>query len=66
MIVKMTILRLLGSSVDKEKMGIARPEGPPLRWFCPETSSVQGTRIEETVKKSVALVEPMPKHRRIR
>ena len=41
MIVKMTILRLLGSSDDKEKIGIARPEGPPLR-----------TRIEETVKKS--------------
>ena len=48
-IVKMTILRLLGSSDDKEKIGVARPEGPPLRGFC---SSVQGTRIEETVKKS--------------
>ena len=34
--VKMTILRLLGSCDDKEKMGVARPEG---------------TRIEETVKK---------------
>ena len=33
MIVKMTILRLLGSSDDKEKIGIARPEGPPLPWF---------------------------------
>ena len=33
MIVKMTILRFLGSSDDKEKIGIARPEGPPLRWF---------------------------------
>ena len=30
-IVKMTILRLLGSSDDKEKRGIARPEG--LRHF---------------------------------
>ena len=32
MIVKMTILRLLGSSDDKEKekIGIARPEGLPL------------------------------------
>ena len=31
MIVKMTILRLLGSSDDKEKIGVARPEGePPL------------------------------------
>ena len=45
MIVKMTILRLLGSSDDKEKKGVARPEGPPLWWF-------QWTRIEETVKKS--------------
>ena len=45
MIVKMIILRLLGSSDDKEKIGVARPEGPPLRWF-------QQTRIEETVKKS--------------
>ena len=35
MIVKMIILRLLGSSDDKEKekIGIARPEGPPLRGF---------------------------------
>ena len=33
MIVKMVILRLLGSSDDKEKIGVARPEGPPLRWF---------------------------------
>ena len=44
MIVKMTILRLLGSSDDKEKIGVARPEGPPLRWS-------KGRRIEETVKK---------------
>jgi len=36
MIVKMTILRLLGSSDDKEKIGVARPEGQ---------------RIEETMKK---------------
>ena len=53
MIVKMTILRLLGSSDDKEKIGVARPKGQ---------------RIEETVKKSsqnkqdrdtlVSLVEP--------
>ena len=31
MIVKMTILRLLGSSDDTEKIGVARPEGPHLR-----------------------------------
>ena len=37
MIVKMTILRLFGSSDDKEKekIGIARPEGLPLRGFRP-------------------------------
>jgi len=50
MIVKMTILRLLGSSDDKDKIGIARPEGPHPRWFRraapegPETSSVQRTK----------------------
>ena len=44
MIVKMTILRLLGLSDDKEKIGVARPEGPPLQ--------SEGQRIEETVKKS--------------
>ena len=66
MIVKMTILRLLGSSDDKEKIGVVRPEGPPLRGFRPsrvsgqrpETSSVQRTRIEETVKKFNTPVEP--------
>ena len=44
MIVKMIILRVLGSCDDKEKIGVARPEGPPLRWF--------HRGIEETVKKS--------------
>ena len=29
-ILKMIILRLLGSSDDKEKIGVARPKGPPL------------------------------------
>ena len=35
MIVKMTILRLLDSSDDKEKekIDVERPEGPPLRGF---------------------------------
>ena len=32
-IVKKTILKLLGSSDDKEKISVARPEGPPLRGF---------------------------------
>ena len=31
MIVKMNIPRLLGSRDDKEKIGVARPEGPPLQ-----------------------------------
>ena len=34
LIVKMNIPRLLGSSDDKEKIGVARPEGPPLWGFC--------------------------------
>ena len=46
MIVKINIPRLLGSSDDKEKIDVARPEGPPLRGFRSESSSVQGTRIE--------------------
>ena len=35
MIIKMIILRLLGSSDDKEKekIGVERPEGMPLRGF---------------------------------
>ena len=71
MIVKINIPRLLGSSDDKEKIGAARPEGPPLRGFRasrvsgqrPETSSVQRTRIEETVKKFNTPVEPMLRKR---
>ena len=46
MIVKMTILRLLGSSDDKEKIGVARPEGPPPRGFC---FGPKDSKIEETV-----------------
>ena len=42
MIVKMTILRLLVSSDDKEKIGVARP----WNLFGPKDSN-----IEETVKK---------------
>jgi hypothetical protein len=33
MIVKMIILKLLGLSDEKEKIGKVRPEGPPLRGF---------------------------------
>ena len=43
MIVKMIILRLLGLSDDKEKIGKVRPEGPPLRGFrYPERTGVEG------------------------
>ena len=40
MIVKMSILRLLGSSDDKEKIGVARPEGAyvgALTWSTSES-----------------------------
>ena len=47
MIVKMTILRLLGSSDDKEKIGVARPEGPPLRGFRYPVSG-RGSRARRT------------------
>ena len=67
MIVKMTILRLLGSSDDKKKIVVARPEGPPLRWlnlFGPKDKNWKD-REEVQVKKnqdrdtSVAPEEPM-------
>ena len=38
MIVKITILRLLGSSDDKEKIGVARPETSRVSGQRPETS----------------------------
>ena len=56
MIVKITILRVLGSSDDKEKIDVARPERPisgrgsrgsSPSWVSrqrPETSSVQRTK----------------------
>jgi len=45
MIVKMTILRLLGSNDDKEKekIGVARPEGPPLRGFRSKALRIRST-----------------------
>ena len=50
---RQTFPGFLGSSDDKEKIGAARPE----------TSSVQRTRIEETVKKFNTPVEPMLRKR---
>ena len=46
MIVKINIPRLLGSSDDKEKIGVARPEGPTLRGF--RSSWVSGQRPESS------------------
>ena len=52
MIVKMTILRLLGSSDDKEKekIGVVRPEGPPLWGFRygSQGSALKALRIRST------------------
>jgi hypothetical protein len=55
MIVKMIILRLLGSSDDKEKekIGVARPEGPPLRGFCALKALRSGAPEESTPWASV-------------
>ena len=65
MIVKMTILRLLGSSDDKEeeKIGVTRPKGPPLRG-CGRGSrgaaprGSQGSALKAL--RSVAPEEPTP------
>ena len=48
MIVKMIILKLLGSSDDKEKekIGVTRPEGPPLRGS--QGSALKALRIRST------------------
>ena len=50
MIVKMTILRLLDSSDDKEKekIGVVRPEWPPLRGFRYPVSALKALRIRST------------------
>ena len=50
MIVKMTILRLLGD--DKEKIGVARPEGPPLR-------GSQGSALKPLRSKGQELKRPL-------
>ena len=50
MIIKMIILRLLGSSDDKkkEKIGVARPEGLPLRLGAPEEPTL-GAPVHPTL-----------------
>jgi len=52
MIVKMIILRLLGSSDDKEKIGVARPKGPPLRGFRYRASVHCASFIPETMSSA--------------
>ena len=61
MIVKMIILRILGSSDDKEKenIGVARPKGPPLRGF---RSSVRSTG--RTDAKGIGASDACRKNRR--
>ena len=49
MIVKMNILRPLGSNDDKEieKIGVARPEGPPLTGVVGRTDAMtEGNRSQ--------------------
>ena len=59
MIVKMTILRLLGSSDDKEKekIGVARPEGPSLRSIAPEEPTHEASVHPMVVGRTDAMAE---------
>ena len=59
MIVKMTILRLLGSSDDKEKekIGIARPEAPEMASEMAPTGALRSEAPEEPTHE--ASVHPM-------
>ena len=54
MIIKMIILRLLGSSDDKkkEKIGVARPEGLPLRGFRTGRTDARGTGASDACRKN--------------
>ena len=56
MIIKMIILRLLGSSDDKkkEKIGVARPEGLPLRLSVRSTgrTDARGTGASDACRKN--------------
>ena len=59
MIVKMIILRLLGSSDDKEKIGVARPEGPPLWWFRRTETMKKSSQNEQDRDNLLSPVKPM-------
>ena len=68
MIVKMIILRLLGSSDDKEKekIGVARPEGPPLRGFrYPVIRRFSANRWSNGYKTWWPIYTPHPGHLKI-
>ena len=54
MIVKMIILRLLDSSDDKEKekIGVARPKGPPLRIRSTGRTDARGTGASDACRKN--------------
>ena len=53
MIVKINILRLLGSSDDKEKIGVARPEGLPLRGFRKNRRDREENQVEEIKTETI-------------
>ena len=66
MIVKMIILRLLGSSDDREKTGKARPEGPPLQILflvagvllqCSTSIWSNEPNLDPSLKKTEALLQ---------
>ena len=65
-IVKINIPRLLGSSDDKEKISVARPEGPPLRGFRYPVSGRGSRGSRPSLFDSGAPEEPTPGHRSIR
>jgi len=50
----MIILKLLGSSDDKEKekIGVARPKGPPIRGFRKDGPHHQLMKVEKKFKKN--------------
>ena len=58
MIIKMIILRILGSSDDKEKekIGVARPKGPPLRSGAPEEPTPRASVHPTLVGRTDAMI----------
>ena len=58
MIIKMIILRLLGSSDDKEKIGVARPKGPPkaLRFMSTGRTDARASEHPVVVGRTDAII----------